>query len=149
MKKLFSIIMILLMFAFVSSCSKEEEPCEAIVENSGIIVESVAVNACDEPFYQGSFVIDNNAELDSILQLNNNCEKPLIDFSAYTLLGRYAYTNNTGSYYRNVTIDTANLRYNYTITVENCGSCNCLSQNMNWVTVPKLPADWTVKFTVK
>jgi len=148
MKKLFFIFLMIGMTAIIYSCNKEEEPCESIVENSGIIVKSVDIRACDQPFYQGSFVIESDAQYDSVLNLNTHCERPFVDFSSYTLLGRYAYTANTGSYYRKVVVDSANMRYNYTITVENCGSCNCLSQNMNWVTVPKLPSGWSVKFTV-
>lgn len=148
MKKIFSIIIIIGMVAIVFSCSKEEEPCEAIIENSGIIHKSVDISSCEEPFYQGNFVINNNVEYDSVLALNNSCDRPFIDFSSYTLLGRYAYTSNTGSYYRKVVADTVNSSYNYTITVTNCGSCNCLSQNMNWVLVPKLPYTWSVKFIV-
>jgi len=133
----------------ILSCTKDEEPCEAIIENSGIIVASVNISSCEQPFYQGSFVIRTNAEYDELLSTNNPCDRPFIDFSSLSLLGRYAYTANTGSYFRNVEIDTAHSRYVYTITVENCGSCNCLSENMNWVTVPKLPEEWTVKFVVE
>ena len=146
MKFKFIIILIALGF-LVNSCNKDEETCESIISNEGIIVESVDFN-CNDPFYSGNFVIDSNAELDSVMNLNSGCQQPEIDFTSYTLLGRYAYTSAIGSYYRNVEEDTTNLRYNYTITVKNCGSCNCLSQNMNWVLVPKLPNDWTVKFTV-
>jgi hypothetical protein len=143
----FLFILFALLFVFLS-CNKEEEPCESIIQNDGIIVESIHFQ-CDEPFYTGNFVVDSNDQLDSLMNLNSGCNQPEIDFTKYTLLGRYAHTSGTGSYYRNVVEDTANLRYNYTITVENCGSCTCLSQNMNWVLVPKLPENWTVKFTVK
>lgn len=148
MKKILSIIIIIGTIALVLSCGKEEEPCEAIIENSGIIHRSVDIGSCDEPFYHGNFVINSNVEYDSVLSLNNNCDRPFIDFSSFTLLGRYAFTSNTGSYYRNVVVDSVNNRYNYTIRVTNCGSCNCLSQNMNWVLVPKLPSAWSVKFLV-
>lgn len=128
------------------SCNKDEEVCEAVIENSGIIVSSIAVNSCDEPFYDKAFHITSNEELDVVLATNNNCLKPEIDFAEYDLLGMYAFTANTGSYYREVVKDTANSQYVYTVTVTNCGNCNCLSQNMNWVTVPKLPEGYDIDF---
>lgn len=138
------------MMALFISCNKDdEEVCEEVIENSGIIVESVNISSCAEPFYTGNFVIQSEAELTEALNQTTGCEKPTIDFTQYTLLGRYAFTSGTGSYYRNVDADTANSQYDFTITVENCGTCNCLNQNMNWVLVPKLPDDWTVTFTVK
>jgi hypothetical protein len=140
---------VLLTLTLSFSCSKEEEQCTAVIENSGIIVNTVDIADCSTPFYIGNFVIDSSTELDSVLQLNSSCQKPEIDFTQYTLLGRYAYAQCTGSYLREVTKDTTNKRYNFTITVESCGSCDCLSQNMNWVLVPKLPENYTVRFTVK
>lgn len=142
-------IAVLLTIALTFSCSKEEVQCSAVIENSGIIVDNVEISSCSTPFYTGNFVIDSSSELDSVLQMNSGCQKPEIDFTQYTLLGRYAYAQCTGSYFREVTKDTTNKRYNFTITVESCGSCNCLSQNMNWVLVPKLPENYTVRFTVK
>lgn len=146
MKNIWSIIMISTLVMVSFSCNKDEEACEAIIENSGIIVSSVSVNSCDEPFYDQAFLITNDEELDEALASNSNCSKPEIDFSQNELLGMYAFTANTGSYYREVVRDTANSQYIYTVTVTNCGNCNCLSQNMNWVTVPKLPEEWDVKF---
>lgn len=148
MKKL-KYTLILLGIMVISSCTKDEEPCEAIIKNSGIIISSVDIHSCEVPFYHGNFVIRTNAEYDELLASNTHCDRPFVDFSSHSLLGRYAYTSSTGSYYRNVVIDSTNMRYDYTITVENCGSCNCLSENMNWVTVPKLPDEWTVQFEVK
>lgn len=146
MKRIWSYLLISALVMVSFSCDKDEEDCEAIIENSGIIVSSVSINSCDEPFYDQAFLITNDADLDLVLATNNNCDKPLIDFSEYDLLGMYAFTANTGSYYREVVEDTVNSQYIYTVTVTNCGNCNCLSQNMNWVTVPKLPEGYEVDF---
>lgn len=143
------IFLILSLFgiAFLS-CNKSEETCESVIENSGIIESSVNFQ-CDAPFYNGNFVIESNEDLDSVMNLNSGCNQPEIDFSQYTLLGKYAWTEDKGSYFRTVEKDTINLTYDYTITVKTCGECNCLSQNMNWVLVPKLPEGWTVDFKLK
>lgn len=142
-----TILFIAILGILITSCNKDEETCESIIENSGIIEASVSFQ-CDNPFYTGNFVIDSNEELDSVMNLNSGCNQPEIDFSQYTLLGKYAWTEDKGSYYRNVEYDSTNLEYDFTITVETCGECNCLSQNMNWVIVPKLPEGWTVDFTL-
>lgn len=129
----------------LNSCNKGGEECVSVIENSGIIESSVSF-PCDTPFYNGNFVIDSEEDLDSVMNLEVVCERPEIDFTQYTMLGKYAWTEEKGSYYRNVEKDTVNLTYDYTITVKTCGECNCLSQNMNWVLVPKLPEGWTVDF---
>ncbi len=146
MKNIWSKLIITTLVILSYSCNKDEEACEAIIENSGIIEASIAMNSCSEPFYDQAFLITNNEKLDEVLALNNNCSKPEIDFTKYELLGMYAFTANTGSYYREVVRDSANSQYIYTVTVTNCGNCNCLSENMNWVTVPKLPEGWIVDF---
>lgn len=146
--KISFIVSLMIVLLACSSCNKNEEECNAVIENSGIIISSVDISACNDPFYSGNFVIQSNQELDSVLNLNSGCNIPEIDFSSYTLLGRYAYTNGTGSYYRKVESDTANLRYEYTITVKTCEDCSCLNENMNWVLVPRLPDDWNVTFIV-
>ncbi len=140
-------ILSVILFGFLS-CNKDEESCESVIENSGIIIESVDF-ICDIPYRDNSFIIDSQNELDSIINLNSGCNQPIIDFAQYTLLGNYAYASCKGSYYREVTADTTNLQYDYTITVKSCGECDLLYENMNWVLVPKLPDDWTVKFTLK
>lgn len=143
------IFLILSFFGLVLySCNKDEEVCESVIENSGIIVSSVDLN-CRTPFYNGNFVIDSEEDLDSLMNLDNVCTRPEVDFTQYTMLGKYAWTEDKGSYYRNVEMDTLNSTYDYTITVKTCGDCDCLSQNMNWVLVPKLPEGWTVDFTLK
>jgi hypothetical protein len=128
-------------------CKKDEETCESIIENTGIIVESVDFS-CDTPYRDGSFIINSQNELDSIIDLNSGCNRPSIDFAQYTVLGRYAYASCVGSYYREVVSDTANQQYNYSISVISCGDCDCLCENMNWVLVPKLPEGYAVEFTV-
>jgi len=143
--KIKSILTIAFLALFISSCNKDGETCESVIENSGIIESSVNFQ-CDTPFYNGNFVIDSEEDLDSVMNLDNVCTRPEVDFTQYTMLGKYAWTEDKGSYFRNVEMDTVNLTYDYTITVKTCGDCNCLSQNMNWVLVPKLPEGWTVDF---
>ncbi len=138
MKYKFLIIISVITIVFYS-CNKDEEECESVIENSGIIESSVDFQ-CDTPFYDGNFVIDSQSELDSVTNLNTGCNQPEINFSQYTVLGNYTYTEGKGSYYRNVEIDTANLTYDYTITVKTCGECNCLSQNIDGVLVRRITA---------
>ncbi len=57
------------------SCNKDEEECESVLENSGIIESSVDFQ-CDTPFYDGNFVIDSQSELDSVTNPNTGCNQP-------------------------------------------------------------------------
>ncbi|MDR1737671.1 MAG: hypothetical protein LBR66_02470 [Candidatus Symbiothrix sp.] len=40
-------------------------------------------------------------------------------------------------------------QYIYTINVVQCGNCESRDASMNWVLVPKIPDDYTVRFVVE
>jgi hypothetical protein len=50
---------------------------------------------------------------------------------------------------RNVSTDSINKKYIYSIKVNECGNCKTNYEHMNWVLVPKIPDNWTVEFISK
>lgn len=86
------------------------------------------------------------------LTVTEKCVFPNIDFSKYTLLGKYAGGNNYCSvqYSMDVTNDAANRQYIFTVTVNQKGRCKRASRwQWHWVLVSKLPDDYVVKFEVE
>ncbi len=75
---------------------------------------------------------------------------PSIDFSRYTLLGKYAYGGGCSvSFERKVYKDDVNKRIIFSIKVIEKGPCEMIIGKMNWVLVQKIPPNYSVIFEVK
>jgi hypothetical protein len=74
---------------------------------------------------------------------------PTVDFNNYTLLGKYAEgTCATTGFSRTVVRDDIAKTYSYTVEPQN-SSLACMGpglQDMNWITIPKIPDGFSVKF---
>lgn len=146
-KLLFLIISIILLILFFSSCEKEN-----IFE--GIIVEEFDMGYCFPPFGNepDEYVINNDSLYQNLLTYGtvvcNNYTLPSIDFTTYTLLGKYTVSDGEVKYYkREVVKDEVSMKYIYNIYIK-CKNNNKAETSMNWVLVPKLPTGYSVKFTV-
>lgn len=71
-----------------------------------------------------------------------------IDFSKYTLLGKYARGNCRVTFERNVSRNDSQKKVYYDIEVHQCGNCEINCESMNWVLIPKIPNDYEVIFEV-
>ena len=75
---------------------------------------------------------------------------PKIDFSQYSLLGQMAHGGGcTIDFERSVYVDEINDIVTYTVDVKEKGLCEMAGFSLNWVTVPKIPEGYDVKFEVK
>ena len=146
--------------SFINGCKKDPF-CDAKDSISGIIKERY-IFGCgyyDGKLNEKQFIIDNDSSFQALLskgkgsQSREQCKDedfPKIDFSQNTLLGLYADGGGCSTgFERNVTKDEGNKVYQYTIKVNECGQCDKLRLDMNWVLVPKLPQDYKVEFEVK
>lgn len=80
----------------------------------------------------------------------NTASLPYIDFSKFTLLGKFTQGGGCSvNYDRAVFDDTENKKIIYKISVEYSGPCDMWIFNWNWVCIPKLPEDYEVEFHVK
>ncbi len=80
-----------------------------------------------------------------------NPQFPSIDFAERTLIGKLTeVTGCSAIYFKEVYADPENDAYLYeiTVTVESSDGCESTLQNMNWLSVPKLPEQYTVDFEV-
>lgn len=102
------------------------------------------------------FIINSDQEYQALLDYKSpspRCEDfqlPSIDFSQYTLLGKYAQGSGCSiDFVRKIYKDNSNNKIIYSIKVDEKGLCKKLGMSMNWVLIPKVPSDYTVEFEVK
>ncbi len=75
---------------------------------------------------------------------------PPINFSQYTLLGKYAYGGGCSvSFERKIYKDEVNKRIIFSIKVIEKGPCEMLIGRMNWVLVQKIPSNYNVVFKIE
>jgi hypothetical protein len=152
MKKELTYILFLALVAICFSCSKSPL-CWGEDKNKGIIEQSVDFGYCNFGSDEERFIINSEEELDTLINIMENagslCEKPDINFNDFTLLGQYASGDCEVKFIREVVRDTNNKKFIYSIKIRDCGSCKKLGYSMNWILVPKLPADWDVEFIIK
>lgn len=148
MKKTFYNITILSLILFLNSCEKED-----IFE--GIIVKEFDAGRCLPPFGDepDEYIITNDSLYQNLLTLGtvvcDDYTLPEIDFATYTLLGKFTFSNGSPKYYkREVIKDEGNMKYIYNIYMK-CKNNKKEALSMNWVLVPKLPAGYSVEFSVE
>ena len=147
MKLKFFKITILSAILFFSSCEQED-----LFE--GIIVQEFDFGRCLPPFGNepDEYVITNDSLYQNLLTLGtvvcDNYTLPEIDFTTYTLLGKYTVSDGEVKYYkREVIKDASNMKYIYTIYMK-CQNNSKAEISMNWVLVPRLPDNYSVEFVV-
>tara|TARA_B100001939_G_C16874838_1_gene588147 strand:+ start:707 stop:1180 length:474 start_codon:yes stop_codon:yes gene_type:complete len=154
MKKLTSIAFILLLLSTFNGCNKSPK-CWGKKESSiGIISADfdpcLNCNIMVNP--NQSYVINSNREYQdlSLLAHSNQtvCQFENINFNNYTLLGKPIWASCKHKIKRDVTEDTSNNKYIYTIEIKECGECSELNMVENWVLVPKIPSGYTVDFII-
>ncbi|MCL2434634.1 MAG: hypothetical protein FWD09_00675 [Lentimicrobiaceae bacterium] len=84
-----------------------------------------------------------------VVSFDNGITYNPIDFSQYTLLGKYAEGQSMAFFDRNVTKDAKKKKYIYTIRVIFCGDFLDTRASMNWVLVPKIEDDFSVEFVIE
>jgi hypothetical protein len=119
--------------------------CNDKDKNEGIIEQSLMIH-CEPITGQTEFIIDNDSIYQQTFDTLMNCTLPAINFNEYTLLGLYAEGQCEIRFDREVKRLEDEQFYLYKVIVHDCGLCKSLIYSYNWVTVPKLPAGWTVTF---
>ena len=141
-------IVLAFMVGLSSSCSNSPK-CWGGSINKGIIESSVVI-ACEPVSSILTLIIDNDSIYqETFFNLQSgqfNCTLPVIDFEEHTLLGQFASGQCETKYIREVSQIDEDKRYHYKVIVRSCGTCKKEGYSYNWVTVPKLPAGWTVTF---
>lgn len=144
------LITIFIFLGLLSSCSKSPA-CWGDDKNKGIINNSIIIN-CSPTIYKENYVITSDSIYQQIFLDTTNgqtiCQLPNIDFSKETLLGIVATGQCNTKVIREVISLDNEKKYHYKVKIRSCGQCKKEMFTYNWVTVPKLPSDWTVSFEV-
>lgn len=148
MKNIFFLIIIFLSL----SCKKECELPEETI-GSGLIVSNGSI--IDTTLFLGieskDYVIrtDSQNVFNLKVSFDNNLTKDSIDFSKYTVLGKYASGQCRVVFERDVSKNKEQKKYIYTIRVKECGNCESITGYINWVLIPKIEEDFSVSFKVE
>lgn len=134
----------LLVIGILTNCSKNTK-CKGEDRSSGIISNSINLD-CEAISADKEFCIKADSVFKKVFP--SNCNLPTINFSNYTLLGIYSEGQCNTKFERKVEPIEKDKKYQYTITVKDCGFCKKLEYSYNWVLVPKLPTNWKVEFKI-
>jgi len=136
---------IIVLSVALAKCSRGPK-CWGDDKNEGIIQEEIGLT-CVDIVSQTEFVITNDSQLLSTFK--GACTPPTIDFNVHSLLGLYTTGKCEVKYIREVIRKEEERKYEYTVTLKQCGLCKRAALSYNWVIVPKLPNGWTVDFKIK
>ncbi|MEN8958615.1 MAG: hypothetical protein ABF242_10625 [Flavobacteriales bacterium] len=146
------IIFITTILALGYSCNKINCSLPAQTNGTGEIIsnaEIVQTNILDVDFNREYVINSDSANtIDAKVEFNNGTTDS-INFTNYTLLGKWAEGGCNVVIERDVERKNSEKRLIYTLEVHECGNCDMLTGSMNWVLVPKIPEDYTVEFIVK
>lgn len=124
--------------------------CDKIRKDKGIIRVEVKMDPCFQPHNAtDEWVIQTQAEFDSLLATTTCSSLPATDFNTYTLLGKYTAGGCKSKFFRQVLRDDGQKKAQYNILVKSRGFCKKETYSYNWVLVDKLPEDYSVEFYVK
>lgn len=110
-------------------------------------IQSISINCFT--MSDNEYVINSESEYYSILD-TNYCQPTYIDFSQYTLIGKYA--NGAGcsvKFKRRFYVNQEDNVYLYEIEVKEKGWCKKSVESMNWIIVPKIQSGYSVTFKIK
>ena len=144
------------LLTITSLCSCSKSPlCWGDDKNKGLIASTVNINQLNcgsqDQVDEKQYVIDSDEEYYGLISNYIYCDSsdlPEVDFVKYTLLGQYATGGCEVKFIREVIDNPDSKEYIYSIKVRDCGSCQSLRFDMNWVLVPKLPEYYNVRFEI-
>ncbi len=138
----------ILMMVLCGACSKNRI-CDEPDENHGLILASVT-DLCLPALGSKTYVIRDEASYQLLFPSAECAERIEIDFRTHSLLGfLVAGQGCSVKFRREVRIDKEAFQYIYKITSITCGKCKEESISYNWVIVPRLLPDWTVRFVAE
>ncbi|MBI2665887.1 hypothetical protein HYX12_04665 [Candidatus Woesearchaeota archaeon] len=165
MNKNIFLIGLLVGIIFVSGCIQQENSTfksdvqqETSTKNEIQFIDVNEKLTCVDPFdlRDKEFIINSNEDYQKLSDYKSSSPKcedfelSSIDFSQYTLLGKYAQGGGCSiDFLKKVYKDDLNKKITYSIKIVEEGSCEKMGANMNWILIPKVPSDYTFEFNVK
>ncbi len=163
MKNLKSVgLIVAIVLALMFFSCKTEVPCKDYEANSGAIISNVDLGKCFVIMNDTTYVVRTRTQLHALQQDINVDYKETygvlcdtlsmdklveIDFSQESILGFYTEANGCSvSFGKKLTFDHRNLKAFFEITVYECGNCEMIRSDMNWVKTEKIPDDYSVEY---
>ena len=150
-----NVILIMLLFFTTISC-KESYKCRKMPEQTMVMGEIMQNAMIVDLGYrtkpkEGQIITSDSLNIfDLVVSFDNGETKNPIDFSKYTVLGKFADGGCRAIVaLQDVTKYTELKKYIYRIKVISCGKCTSYWQEMNWVLIPKIEDDFSVEFVVE
>ena len=155
------IIVFTALIGLLAACASSNDPapvdeCRSVSYDPGIVQQELNFGNCFIEKQEDNYVIEDSTEyaaIKSAFTQSQFCESadfPVVDFSEYTLLAQWADGGGCSINFYNAVADVSESKeYLFTTTVQECGFCEMYGFSYNWVLVPKLPNDYTVRFQVK
>lgn len=131
--------------------------CSSCNKDNLIIIEGLStINIADCMLLpQQEYVVSDTASYNALLLHRDSTDEcssyvlPPIDFSQKTLLGKQTIVDGcTASYTYTILADPEKRVYHYQVKAVPGGNCHNEIRNMNWITIPRLPDNYTVQFEV-
>ncbi len=134
------------------SCEKAPKCWGKIIVNSEEIVSDTTL--CSNCTFLGNensgYVINSSNDLNrfysSYFRAGDGCVLNEFNLAKYSLLALPTYTTCKYKLKKSLTIDDIDKTYNYTIEIEECGTCNEKTYRANWIVIPKIKAGYSVLF---
>jgi len=122
----------------------------AIEGGTGEIINNVLFEKIYVVLKEGQIITSDSLNIFGLtISFDNGVTYIPIDFSKYSVLGKYAEGNSWELFFdRNVTKNIQKQKYIYTIRVISCGDWE-VGASMNWVLIPKIEDNFSVEFIVE
>jgi hypothetical protein len=144
--------LIFIILSLFFSCEREQQLPEQII-GTGEIIDNALIYQKLITHEMGSkeHVIKSKADniFDLQVSFDNGSNYDSIDFSKYTLLGKYANGGCHVVFERDVSKQEAEKKYTYKIKVLQTGNCEINVESMNWVLIPKIEDEYSVNFILE
>ena len=147
-------IIILILISLLFSCDKDkQEQLPEQIIGTGEIVDNALIyqKLITNEMSSKEHTIKTSSEniFDLQVSFDGGINYDTINFSKYTLLGKYANGQCKAVFERDVNKNVSEKIYNYKIKVLQTGNCEINIESMNWVLITKIENDYTVEFQVE
>jgi len=148
MTKLWTTFLLFIIIFSQTTCEKYPKRGESV--NRGDIIDNFRQPDCYsiKTYTNDACIIKSVADFDTIKGSTCVAGPIAFDFNSYSVIGQGIKFGCNAKIIREVKIDHDNKQYIYTVKFKDVGMCKRAGYSFNLVTVPKIPADYTVVFNV-
>lgn len=120
-----------------------------VSDTASVNIEGLWINDLDDNYAINDSSMYENLRLFKLREADS-CILPSLDFKQYTLLGLSLFSGGCKmpTILREIRRDDTLKTVTYKVDVTSHGDCMKLFTDMNWMRVPKIPAQYTIHYTL-